>query len=138
MTTMGDSVPAGAADARTEDRAGLIDVSDVAARVGFHASVAMSKSVWRRAVTGPEGPGVDELGRLWEVLWHASIAARRLGPHTRSVTFPVRSCRPGASVLPVEIMMGMNETGYQLVLWCADDAWTAGGRADRDICSDRE
>src|SRR5947209_9742257 len=56
----------------------LIDVSATAREAGIRWPVALTRAVWERCVAVP--PGVvcqDEAGRLWDVLWLLTLAARR-------------------------------------------------------------
>ena len=57
----------------------LVDVTDTAREAGFKIPVAVTRTVWDRIVALPDGyKGVqDESGRLWDVLWMASVYARQ-------------------------------------------------------------
>ena len=57
----------------------LVDVSDTAREAGFSIPVAVTRTVWERLIALPEGYRgyQDEKGRLWDVVWMASHAARR-------------------------------------------------------------
>ena len=57
----------------------LVDVSDTAWEAGFSIPVAVTRTVWERLIALPEGYRgyQDEKGRLWDVIWMASHAARR-------------------------------------------------------------
>ena len=67
----------------------LVEVPEATAReAGFTIPVVMSRGAWDDCVAWDEGPdgnvdpakpatGQDEAGRLWDVLWLASQAARR-------------------------------------------------------------
>jgi hypothetical protein len=63
----------------------LVDVSATAAEAGFTVPVALSASLWADAVAWDETNRVaqDETGRLWDVIWMASLAARRGGSGSR-------------------------------------------------------
>jgi hypothetical protein len=65
----------------------LVDVSVTAREAGVRFPVALTRAVWERCVTVP--PGVrcqDEAGRLWDVAFMLSMAARRsAGSETRFV-----------------------------------------------------
>jgi hypothetical protein len=55
----------------------LVDVTSMAREAGFRIPVALTRAVWESYVTVP--PKViaqDEPGRLWDILWMASLAAR--------------------------------------------------------------
>ena len=60
----------------------LLDVTETAREAGFRAPVALTHRVWEDCVAGNEEDEQrkrivqDQSGRLWDVLWMASIAAR--------------------------------------------------------------
>jgi hypothetical protein len=64
----------------------LVDVSEVAREAGFTVPVALTRAVWADCVAWdeeaekrkPEFTGQDEQGRLWDVLWMAFLAVRRM------------------------------------------------------------
>jgi hypothetical protein len=67
----------------------LVDVSELAREAGFRLPVAMTRTVWEDCVawSGNQDIHQDETGRLHDILWKASLAARRgLG---RRVTFQI-------------------------------------------------
>lgn len=56
----------------------LVDIGTTAREAGFRFPVAMTRSVWDKFVKVP--PRVecqDEAGRLWDILWMCSLAAKR-------------------------------------------------------------
>ncbi len=56
----------------------LIDVTSTAREAGFLIPVALTRAVWVRYVAvPPKVVAQDEPGRLWDILWMASLAARR-------------------------------------------------------------
>ena len=60
----------------------LVDVSKTASEAGFSVPVALTRAAWADCVEWTEADSKrqtyqDEQGRLWDVLWMASIAARR-------------------------------------------------------------
>ena len=59
----------------------LVDVTETGREAGFTIPVAVTSHVWADCVAVPEGcEGVqDESGRLWDVCWMASLAAKRGG-----------------------------------------------------------
>ncbi len=62
----------------------LVDVTETAREAGFRFSVALTRAVWEDCVTWSEADNKrqtyqDEAGRLWDVLYMASLAARRNG-----------------------------------------------------------
>ena len=72
----------------------LIDVSEMAKEAGIKHPTAITQNLWSSWVEVPEGlEGLqDASGRLWDVLWMFSIAARKAtGPHlTYSVLFQTK------------------------------------------------
>jgi len=59
----------------------LVDVSEVAREAGFRIPVAMTAAAWADCVAWSEADSQrqtaqDEAGRLWDVLWMSSRAAR--------------------------------------------------------------
>lgn len=56
----------------------LVDVGPIAKEAGITFPVALTRAVWDRCVTVPEGVRCqDEQGRLWDVLWMLRDAIRR-------------------------------------------------------------
>ena len=55
----------------------LVDVSETAREAGFRFPVAVTRALW--ALIEQLTKHEDTAGRLWDVLWMASIAARRHG-----------------------------------------------------------
>ena len=56
----------------------LIDVSETAKKAGFKVPTALTQSVWASYVQVPTGVvGQDEARRLWEILFMATVEARR-------------------------------------------------------------
>jgi hypothetical protein len=71
----------------------LVEVTEPAKEAGFRFHTVVTRNVWDRCVQVPEGSrlqsrGQDQQGRLWDVLWMASLAARR-APGESLVTFTV-------------------------------------------------
>ncbi len=56
----------------------LVDVTDTAREAGFKIPIAVTRTVWDRLIALPDGYRgfQDEKGRLWDVVWMASHAAR--------------------------------------------------------------
>lgn len=85
----------------------LVDVSSRAREAGFKLPTVVTRNVWERCVRVPDGlsgQGQSEEGRLWDVLWMASLAARR-APGENLVTFKVSvvdAQRPDGSPLRQE------------------------------------
>lgn len=62
----------------------LVDVSEMAKEAGFRFPVALTRAAWADCVEWSEADSKrqtyqDEAGRLWDVLYMASLAARRNG-----------------------------------------------------------
>lgn len=60
----------------------LVDVSELAKEAGFRFPVALTRAAWADCVEWSEADSKrqtyqDEAGRLWDVLYMASLAARR-------------------------------------------------------------
>lgn len=58
----------------------LVDISEMAAEAGFNCPVAITRAAWSDCVKWTEADSnrqthQDESGRLWDVLWMASLAA---------------------------------------------------------------
>ena len=55
-----------------------IDVSEVAREAGLKFPVYLTRTVWERYVSVPDGVRAqDEKGRLWDIVWMLRCAARR-------------------------------------------------------------
>ncbi len=72
----------------------LVDVSELARDAGFRVSVAITAALHGLLSDIPTGSGEDYTGRLWDVLWMASLAARR-GANSDRVHFEVIVNQPG-------------------------------------------
>jgi hypothetical protein len=62
----------------------LVDVTETAKEAGFRFPVVMTRAAWEDCVSWSDEDNKrqtyqDEAGRLWDVLWMASVAARRNG-----------------------------------------------------------
>jgi len=56
----------------------LVDVTETAREAGFCRPAALSRSLWDVIETIPKKtPWQDWQGRLWDVLWMASLSAKR-------------------------------------------------------------
>ncbi len=68
----------------------LIDVSATAREAGIRFPVALTRAVWERCVSVPEGVVCqDEARRLWDVVWLLLCAIRRAAPGAVAVRFGV-------------------------------------------------
>lgn len=67
----------------------LVDVSELAREAGFRLPVAVTRAVWESCIAwnGNQHVYQDAIGRQYDVLWGASLAARR--GQGRRVTFEV-------------------------------------------------
>ena len=103
----------------------LVDVSETAREAGFVFPVAMTRAAWSDCVEWSEADSLrqiyqDESGRLWDVLWMASRAARHGGEEIRFQLYRVARggrgtrprlvtlkplCGPGDDVEPVITLM---------------------------------
>ena len=57
----------------------LLDVSALAREAGFRLPLAITAGVHALLSDIPQDSGEDYTGRLWDVLWMASLAAKRNG-----------------------------------------------------------
>lgn len=90
----------------------LIDVSTMAMEAGFRVAVALTAQVWADCVEWTDADSIrqvtqDEAGRLWDVLWLAHIAARRV--QSERVIFELfRVPRGGRGQRPRRTMLQMH------------------------------
>ena len=90
----------------------LVDVTETARELGFRFPVAMTRAVWEDCVTWSDADNKrqtyqDERGRLWDVLWMASVAARRnCGSEVRFQLYRVP--RGGRGVRPRLVVLQMH------------------------------
>ena len=99
----------------------LIDVTERARELGFKWPTALTHGVWSQCVAVPPGlEGIqDESGRLHDVLWMASIAARRPtgDPHSRRFEVYVLAPRPSSrrgyahDVMTLHLVAGPGDLG---------------------------
>lgn len=93
----------------------LIDVTDIARDAGFKVPVAVTSAVWDDCVAWTEetaarkpGTGQDENGRLWDVVYMASVYARTAnGNESRIMVSLYRVPVYGTSVLPEPVRLAM-------------------------------
>ena len=100
----------------------LIDVTQYAKEFGYRYPVAVTKAVWEGCVSwdnNNEQAYQDESGRLYDILWMASIAARRTkgsqslfdvaripnGKSEPSIVTLKSICSPGDTEEPVVTIM---------------------------------
>lgn len=90
----------------------LVDVSDLASEAGFRIPMALTWAVWEDCVAWTEVDSrrqtlQDQVGRLWDVLWLASLAAKR-GRGDR-VSFEIyRVPRDGKAARPKRVHLQMH------------------------------
>jgi hypothetical protein len=67
----------------------LIDVSEMAREAGFRCPVALTQEAWGNCVAWDDENDAlqDEEGRLWDVLYLASLTARKLDAGRHRATF---------------------------------------------------
>lgn len=87
----------------------LIDVSGVASEAGFRIHTAITAGAWEDCVAWEAADNTaayqDQAGRLWDVLWCASRAARN-NPRESTMFFElVRIPRDGKSTVPVSAQL---------------------------------
>ncbi|TDR40489.1 hypothetical protein DFR29_113191 [Tahibacter aquaticus] len=100
----------------------LMDAGAMAQEAGFTLPVALTAQVWATCVSwsSEERAPQDEDGRLWDVLWMASLAARaaaRRGDSGR-VAFEVRVVPRGGRrprVTKLVLMLGPGDRGEPVV-----------------------
>jgi hypothetical protein len=68
----------------------LIDVTPTALEAGFRFHVAVTAALMAAVETMPKQYSHEDIeGRLWDVLWMASLAARRAKPGCSRIAFEV-------------------------------------------------
>lgn len=101
----------------------LVDVTSTAREAGFRCSVAISRAAWADCVEWNETDGKrqtyqDEAGRVWDVIWMASVAARRGGNIEKlfqlyRVPRGGRGCRPRLATL--KMLAGPGDDGELVI-----------------------
>jgi len=100
----------------------LVDISSTAREAGFTCPVAITRAAWADCVEWTEADSKrqtyqDEDGRLWDVLWMASQAARRGGMETLYQLYRVprggRGCRPRLTTL--KMLAGPGDNGELVI-----------------------
>ena len=100
----------------------LVDVSHVAREAGFSFPVALTRAAWSDCVEWSEADSKrqtyqDESGRLWDVLWMASRAARRGGQEIRFQLYRVprggRGMRP--RLVTLKAVCGPGDEGEPVI-----------------------
>ncbi len=90
----------------------LVDVTDTAREAGFAVPVAMTAAAWDDCVAWTDADGrrqvpQDESGRLWDVVWMASLAARHTTGSRVAVSL-VRVPRGGRAQSPQQVRLNMD------------------------------
>jgi hypothetical protein len=101
----------------------LVDVTTTAQEAGFRVPVAITQAAWANCVAWTEEDSQrqvyqDEAGRLWDVLWMASLAARR-GSGERLAFQLYRVPRGGRGVRPrlvsLHLVIGPGDQGEPVI-----------------------
>ena len=103
----------------------LVDVSETAREAGFKFPVALTRAVWDDCVEWNDEDTnrqtyQDEAGRLWDVLYMASVAARQNPTATRPVLYQFyRVPRGGrgvrAKMTTLKIHIGPGDQGEGII-----------------------
>lgn len=100
----------------------LVDVSETALEAGFRFPVALTRAAWVDCVEWTDQDSnrqtyQDEAGRLWDVLWMASRAARRGGSETLFQLYRVprggRGIKPRLTTL--KMLCGPGDQGEPVI-----------------------
>lgn len=100
----------------------LIDISSTAREAGFRCPVAISRSAWADCVEWDETDSKrqtyqDESGRLWDILWMASQAARKGGMEKLFQIYRIprggRGYRPRLATL--KMLAGLGDNGELVI-----------------------
>lgn len=102
----------------------LVDVSELASEAGFRIPVALTRAVWEDCVVWTELDSrrqpllQDPVGRLWDVLWLASLAATR-GRGDRVAFEIYRVPRDGKTTRPkkthLQMHIGPSDAGEPVI-----------------------
>ncbi|CAN0618005.1 conserved protein of unknown function [Burkholderia multivorans] len=106
----------------------LVDVSALAREAGFRIPVAVTSAVWADCVAWTDADsGKGESGRLWDVLWKGSLAAKRARGAQR-IAFELhrvprggRATQPRPVVLTLHIGTGDNAEPVITILMTDED-----------------
>jgi hypothetical protein len=111
--------------AQAMEDGGLVDVSETAREAGFKIPVALTRTVWIDCVKWDAEDNnrqtlQDESGRLWDVLYMASIAARQNRTSSQPVLYNfLRIPRGGRGVRPkmttLKIHIGPGDNGESVI-----------------------
>jgi hypothetical protein len=99
----------------------LVDVSEMGREAGFRYPVAVTAAVWATIEAIPLAlEGIQDIeGRLWDVLWMASLAAKQHGRDTDTVRFMLYMDRNEGgrrvSLLTLKAVCGPGDDGEPVV-----------------------
>lgn len=103
----------------------LVDVSQTAREAGFRWPVAMTRTVWEDCVAWSEDDNhrqvhQDQSGRLWDVLWMAINAIRRISDGTSQTLYqlyrvPRDRKSNEAQLVTLKLMAGPGDTGEPVI-----------------------
>jgi len=100
----------------------LVDITEMAREAGFSCPVAITRAAWDDCVSWADNDNKrqtyqDEAGRLWDVVWMASRAARRGGMETLFQLYRVprggRGVRPHLATL--KMLAGPGDNGELVI-----------------------
>lgn len=101
----------------------LVDVSKMAREAGFRIPVAMTAAAWADCVAWSDTDSErqtsqDEAGRQWDVLWMASLAARRAqGEHCPFQLYrvPRGGCATRPRLTTMHLHIGPGDAGEPVI-----------------------
>jgi len=94
----------------------LIDVSETAREAGIRYPVALTLSAWSAYVAVPPGVvGQDEAGRLWDILWMFSLAARRAAGALLAFELYVRNDNRKPRRVQLKAICGPGDAGEPVI-----------------------
>lgn len=94
----------------------LIDVSETATEAGIRFPTALTRRVWARFVTVPDGlVGQDEDGRLWDILWMFCVAAKGVSSEQLSFSLYVRNDDENPKLITLEAVVGPGDDATPVI-----------------------
>ena len=102
----------------------LIDVSAMAAEMGYRVPVAVTRAVWVGVVEPDETPGQSVEGRLWDVLWMLHYAIKTERRSGSVIRFQLYALIGGVSrLLTLKAVMGPGDEGEPVltIMWPDED-----------------
>ncbi len=83
----------------------LVDVTTIAQEAGWKYPVAVTAALWSVIKTIPaKYPHEDVQGRLWDVIWMATLSARGAKPGTSRFTYKLILHREGTRIQYTELV----------------------------------